>query len=99
MQADTFMGSYRAGGLELKDFELDVQSILAAAEQEAANKRKKTLEREESRKHPREAAAAGVFDDGPDDFQVHFRHRTFPHSLALSWVKRNPDLCMNFEFP
>ncbi len=74
VQADKFMESYRAGGLDLKDFELDVQAILQAAEEEAANKRRKTLEREESRKHPRETAAAGVFDDGPDDFQVRCCH-------------------------
>lgn len=60
------MERYRAGNLDLKDFELDVQAILAAHEREGANKRKKTLERDSTCRQ-----AAGVFDDGPDDFQVH----------------------------
>lgn len=69
-QVDTFMEAWGADDFNLKDFQLDTAAIQAAIEQEQIDRRRGALERQESRKHPREAASAGVFDEGPDDYQV-----------------------------
>ncbi|KAK9866664.1 hypothetical protein WJX84_002518 [Apatococcus fuscideae] len=67
-QVDTFMEQYRAGGLNLKDFELDVAGCHKAAEQEQIDRRRNSL-KQENHKHARESAAAGVFAEGLDDDQ------------------------------
>ena len=64
------MEAYGTDDFNLKDFQLDTAAIQAAIEQEQLDRRRGALERQESRKHPRDNTAAGVFDDGPDDYQV-----------------------------
>ena len=64
------MEAWGADDFNLKDFQLDTAAIQAAIEQEQIDRRRGALERQESRKHPRETASAGVFDEGPDDYQV-----------------------------
>ncbi len=84
LQVDTFMKQYRAGGLNLKDFELDVAGCHKAAEQEQIDRRRNSL-KQENRKHARESAAAGVFAEGLDDDQV---SPAWPSIRSLSWLRR-----------
>ena len=64
------MEAWGVDDFNLKNFQLDTAAIQAAIEQEQIDRRRGALERQESRKHPREAVSAGVFDEGPDDYQV-----------------------------